>query len=184
MPVSTLGNSVSVAEFLNPLDETYRNARKIMTAKDIIREMEELYDGGMTLEQVGERFGITRQGVRHRFVKAGIIRRRPAPIDKKRLETLYSADKLPIPKIAAVFSVSIGKIQRALKTYEIPRRPSLKKGGIQVDFLRSLEIGKTEVIKWRSAEKYAHLHHAAKLVGIKISIRSRGDGEYAVTRLE
>jgi hypothetical protein len=36
-----LGNSVSVAEFLNPLDETYRNARKIMTAKDIIREMEE-----------------------------------------------------------------------------------------------------------------------------------------------
>jgi hypothetical protein len=155
-----------------------------MTSKDIIREMEKLYNGGMTLEQVGERFGITRQGVRHRFIKAGIIRRRPAPIGKKRLETLYSADRLPIPKIAAVFSVSIGKIQRALKTYEIPRRPSLKKGGIQVDFLRSLEIGKTEVIKWRSAEKYAHLHHAAKLAGIKISIRSRGDGEYAVTRLE
>ena len=155
-----------------------------MTAKDIVRAMAELYDGGMTLEQVGERFGLTRQGVRHRFIKAGVIRRRPEPIDKKRLETFYSVERLPIPKIAAVFSVSIGKIQRALKSYEIPRRPPLKKGGIQVDFLRSLKIGKTSVIKWRSDEKYAHLHQAAKQIGIKISARSLGDGEYAVTRLE
>jgi hypothetical protein len=155
-----------------------------MTGKDIIREMAELYDGGMTLDQVGERFGITRQGVRHRFIKAGIIRRRPEVIDRDHLEMLYSVDRLPIFKIADLLSVSIGKIQRALKSYGIPRRPSLKKGGIQVDFLRSLKIGKTGVIKWRSDEKYAHLHHAAKLVGIKISIRSLGDGEYAVTRLE
>jgi hypothetical protein len=155
-----------------------------MTAKDSTEAMAELYDGGMTLEQVGERFGITRQGVRHRFIKAGIIRRRPAPIDKKRLETLYSVDRLPISEIAAVFSVSEGKVQRALKSYKIPRRQPLKLGGYIVDFLRSLETGKTGVIKWRSDEKYAHLHDAAKRVGIKISTRSLGDGGYAVTRLE
>lgn len=154
-----------------------------MTAKDVIREMAKLYDDGMTLEQVGERFGLTRQGVRYRFVKAGIARRRPAPLDRDRLDALYSKAKLPICEIAALFSVSQTKVKLASKTYEIPRRPPLKLGGIWVDFLRSLETGKTGVIKWRSGEKYAHLHQTAKLVGIKISTRSLGGGEFEVTRL-
>lgn len=155
-----------------------------MISKDGTEEMAKLYDGGMTLEQIGERFGLTRQGVRHRFMKAGITRRRPKSIDRDRLDVLYSKDRLPINEIADLFSASIGRIRRALKIYEIPRRAPLKKGGIQVDFLRSLAIGKTGVIKWRSDEKYAHLHTAAKQVGIKISTKSLGKGEYAVTRLE
>jgi hypothetical protein len=123
--------------------------------------------------------------VRHRFIKAGIgRRRRPAPVDKDKLETFYSLDRLPISEIAALFSVSEGKVQRALNSYKIPRRPPLKIGGHIVDFLRSLEIGKTGVIKWRSDEKYAHLHQAAKLVGIKISIGKRGGGEFEVKKLE
>lgn len=157
---------------------------RITTERDITQVMAELYESGMTLQEIGEQYGLTRQGVRHRFIKAGIIRRRPEPIGKKRLETLYSIDRLPIFEIADLFSASIGKIQRALKFYEIPRRPPLKIGGIKVDFLRSLAIGATGVIKWRSDEKYAHLHQAAKQIGIRISTRSLGNGEYAVTRLE
>lgn len=155
-----------------------------MTKEDVIQEMKELYESGLSLEKVGERYGITRQGVRHRFEKAGITRRQLKTIDRDRLITLYSKDKLPILEIAALFRVSKGKIERSLKLYEIPRRKPLKLGGYIVDFLRSLEIGENRIIEWRRDEKYAHLHHAAKLVGIKISIRSLGDGKFKVTRLE
>lgn len=75
---------------------------RIMTEKDSTRKTAELYDGGMSLEQVGEAYGLTRQGVRHRFIKAGIVRRRRKQIDKKRLETLYSAKRLPISEIAGL----------------------------------------------------------------------------------
>ena len=155
-----------------------------MTKEDITQEMQKLYESGLSLAKVGERFGITRQGVRHRFEKAGIIRRQPQSIDKDRLETLYSKTRLPIWEIAANFRVSRGKIKRALKLYDIPQRKPLKLGGYIVDFLRSLGIGEKGVIEWRRDEKYAHLHHTAKLVGIKISIRSRGNGKFEVTRLE
>lgn len=157
---------------------------KIMTPEKITQEMERLYNAGLSLEEVGSRFGMTRQGVRHRFVKAGIACRQPKIIDKDRLETLYSKDRLPIAKIAGILSVSKSKIKQTLETYGIPRRESIKKGGFRVDFLRSLEIGEKRVIKWRDEDQYAHLHWTAKLVGIKISIKSIGKGKFEVTRLE
>jgi len=158
-----------------------------MTARDITQAMKELYESGLSLEEVGNQFGMTRQGVRDRFVKAGIACRPQTKykhIDKERLRKLYSDEKLPLPEIADVFSVGVVVVRRALKYYAIPRRVPLKKGGYIVDFLRSLELGEKDVIKWRDGEKYAHLHHTAKLVGIKISIRSRGGGKFEVTRLE
>ena len=155
-----------------------------MNAEDITREMAELYNGGMTLEQVGKRFGMTRQGVRHRFMIADIIRRHPKNIDKDRLEALYSKERLPIFKIAADFSVSENKIRKALKSYEIPRRKPLKLGGYKVDILRSLKIGEKRLIKWHNNKEYARLYTPAKLLGMKVSIRSRGNGKFEVTRLK
>ncbi len=157
---------------------------KNLSLEESTQKMADLYHNGMTLEEIGIRFGMTRQGVRERFIKAGIDRRRPKTIDKDHLETLYSKDKLPIPEIAASFSVSIGKIMRALKLYGIPSRKPLKLGGFIVDFLRSLKIGETGIIKWRNNKDYAHLHHTAKRVGIRISIKSLGSGEFEIIRLE
>ena len=146
------------------------------------QKMAELYESGMTLEEIGALFGMTRQGVRHRFVKAGIERRRPESIDKKQLEILYSKKRLPIFKIAGIFSVSESKIKRALKSYGIPKREPLKPGGYNVDFLRSLRIEQPAVIKWRN-EEYAHLHDTAKRIGIKISIKALGGRKFEVVRL-
>ena len=155
-----------------------------MSTQDITQKMKILYDSGLTLEEVGKRFGMTRQGVRDRFLKAGIPRRQPKKIEKDRLETLYFKDNLPISTIAAVCGVSKGKIERELKCHEIPRREPLKLGGYIVDFLRKLKIGAKDIIEWRSDKEYAHLHHTAKLVGIKISVRSCGGRKFEVTRLE
>lgn len=40
-----------------------------------IREMQSLYESGMTLQQVGYRYGITRERVRQLFAREGIARR-------------------------------------------------------------------------------------------------------------
>ena len=105
-----------------------------MTFDEITQEMAKLYGAGLILDEVGQRFGMTRQGVRERFIKAGIARRRPKPIDKDRLEQLYLQDRLTIDAIAAIFVARPDRIRRALKKYKIPRRPSIKVGGYPVDF--------------------------------------------------
>ena len=155
-----------------------------MTFEEITREMAKLYHAGLTLDEVGQRFGMTRQGVRERFIKAGIDRRQPSPIDKDRLEQLYLEDRLPIDAIAAVFVTTPNRIRQKLKKYKIPRRPPLKIGGSLVDFLRKLKLGQTDIIKRPINEKYANIHSSAKQIGITISIRSLGGGEYSVTRVE
>ncbi len=58
----------------------------------VTRQMVDLFQIGMTLEVVGKKFGMTRQGVRYRFIQAGIPRRKKVTykdIDKQQLEKLY-----------------------------------------------------------------------------------------------
>ena len=155
-----------------------------MTAKEKTAEMALLYQNGRSLAEIGEQFGMTRQGVRERFIKAGIARRKTKyeQIDKSRLDRLYSVDRLLISKIADVFSVNPSIIRRALELYKIPRRPPITLGGYKVDFLRSLEVGENRVIESRG-DRYVHLHDTANRIGIKISIRSRGANRFEVTRL-
>jgi hypothetical protein len=149
--------------------------------------MAELYQSGKTLEEVGKEFGLTRQGVRERFIKAGIARRSKdkfPDIDKTRLETLYLGNKLPVSDIADLFLVSEGVIMRALKFHQIPKRRRISNGGYIVNFLRSLKIGEKDTIEPRKSSEYASLHTAARLVGIKISVKKLEERRYEVTRLE
>lgn len=161
-----------------------------MANKDTTRQMVELYRDGVSLENIGKKFGMTRQGVRERFIKAGIPRRgkfkykdKEKDIDKARLEKLYLEDKMSLTKIAGVFSVNAAAVNRALKFHQIPKRRPINKGGYLADFLRSLEINEKGIIDWRRKEKYAHLHTSAKQVGIKIFIRGLGSRRFEVTRI-
>jgi len=148
-------------------------------------EMAALYRSGRSLEEVGEQFGLTRQGVRHRFMQAGINRRSKPKlinIDKDRLEKFYVEDKLPIGKIAALFNVSKIVINHGLEFYKIPKRSRINNGGYVVDSLRKLTIGETKEMEIRS-KMYSWVYDTAKRIGIKVSVRSRG-GKFEVTRLK
>ncbi len=117
------------------------------------REMAELYRSGLSLEEVGEKFGLTRQGVRYRFMQAGINRRRKpklVTIDKDRLEKFYLEDKLPIDKIATIFNVNRIVINHGLEFYKIPKRSRINNGGYMVDSLRTLKLGETKEMELHS----------------------------------
>jgi len=127
---------------------------------------------------------LTRQGVRHRLMQAGVVRRskpKYTNIDKERLEKFYLEDKLPIGKIASFFSVSKSFINHALEFYKIPKRSPVSKGGYLVNSLRNLKIGEKKEIKIRS-KGYGGIYTTAKRLGIKVSVRSRG-GNFEITRV-
>jgi DNA invertase Pin-like site-specific DNA recombinase len=159
-----------------------------MTDFDKTRQMVELYRNGMSLEEVGRKFGITRQAVRERFIKAGVERRGKVKynhreINKNQLEALYSGDRISVAEIARLFSVDRATIGRALKFHEIPKRRPLKTGGYIVDLLRNLEINENCIIERRVEGKDAHLHATAIGNGIKISLRALGNRRFKVTRV-
>lgn len=149
---------------------------------DINRKMEVLYKSGLSLEQVGNEFGMTRQAVRARFMKAGIERRRTVIVNKARLERLYYVKRLSVEKIAIAFGVSKNKLESVLKFYEIEKRPPLKTGGYIIDFLRSLELGIPRIFIWKD-ENHPQMHTTAKLHGMKISLRKLGKRQYEITRI-
>lgn len=149
---------------------------------EINQKMKTLYESGFSLEEVGNEFGMTRQAVRDRFMKAGIERRQLESVDKDHLERLYSVERTSLRKIAVFFGVSTGKIERALKFYKIPKRVSLKTGGYIVDFLRTLEVGDRKILEWKNND-YPHIHKFAKNLGMRISLRARGDNNYEVTKI-
>ncbi len=159
-----------------------------MSDKDAAtRQMVELYQKGMSLEDVGKQFGLTKQGVRYRFMKAGISRRekfKNIDIDKGRLAKLYLEDKMSVSKIAGVFSVSETAIRHRLQHYQIPKRDRIKNGGCRVDFLRSLKINEQRIFEYQGNDEYAHLHTQAKLIGIKITTKKLTAGRFAVTRID
>lgn len=148
--------------------------------------MAELYNDGWTLESIGKKFGMTRQGVRSRFMTAGITRRhwlKYPHIDKEHLAKLYSDDKLPLSDIADIFSVSIYVIKLALEFHKIPRRKPLFLGGYAIDFLRRLKCGEAAKIELRTGN-YTYLYPAAKRIGIKITIGAKDANKFMVTRIE
>lgn len=63
-----------------------------------IKVLRDLYDQGLTLKQVGERVGLTKQGVHHRFKVAGIPTRNQSntrhKVDLKLLKRLIQNEGL------------------------------------------------------------------------------------------
>ncbi len=106
--------------------------------------MVELYENGMTQQEIGDRYGISRQRVQQRFKEAALshIERPPkfTLIDKDCLETLYAGGRLAIAKIGEAFGVKSHLIRQALAFHKIPKRSSIKSDGKYVDLLRKLRF--------------------------------------------
>ena len=149
--------------------------------------MVELYENGLTLQEIGDRYGISRQRVQQRFKEAGLAHLARPPkytlIDKDRLETLYAGERLAIAKIGEAFGVKSHLIHQALAFHKIPKRSSIKSDGKYVDQLRKLKIGERMEIDCDAKKPYVMLHKSAKCTGVKISLKKIESGKFQITRI-
>ncbi len=142
---------------------------------------------GLTLQQIGERYGMSRQAVDDRFRRMKI---KPQPLEsvqkmnKEKLEHFYFEEKLPLVQIAAEFEVDVSIIRKALKRYKIPKRQHLKRPGKHQEFLDNMEIGGKAVIEVIKGNPYITMHIAAKRRGRKVSVRKISATEFEITRLK
>lgn len=141
----------------------------------------------MTLQQIGERYGITKQAVSNRLASLKIIRPARLPkcsrIDKARLETLYTVNKLSVNKISDVLGTNARMIYLALEFYDIPRRTSIVRSrGKHLDLLKELNVQEKIEIKSKVKYPYITLHSSARIAGIKIRVENVGEGIFSVIR--
>lgn len=167
-------------------DQKAPTDQKALTEDDMTEQMAELYRSGASLEEVGKKFGLTRQGIRYRFVAAGIERRRKKQlkyIDKKILEKMYVDEKMTMDDIAATFSVSKEIISRDLKFHQISKRKPISRKGYIVYFLKNLKLGETGEIQMGGKNQHYRLKSVARGLGIEVVYKSCGDNKYEVTRI-
>lgn len=158
-----------------------------MTKEETTRRLIELYETGLTLDQVGKEFGLTRQGVRYRLTAAGITPRRSKYryLDKTLLKKHYLEDKLSIDKIAETLAVSRNVIKAALEYHNIPKQGRHLQGGYIIDFLKRLEVGGQATLRLHNCKtKYSSVYDVAKRIGIKISTRVCGEDGLLIKRIE
>ena len=159
-----------------------------MVKKQETFEMSELYRNGYTCKEIGNLYGISQHSVWQRFKRIGIVpsshRTASDQIDKERLKNLYAIEKLAIEKIASALGASKEVVKKALKLYKIPERKSLLLSGKYVDLFEKLEVGDRLDIQVFNKYPEHVLRNAAKILGIKISLRNRGDGRFKVIRIE
>ncbi len=162
-------------------------AVEFMAIKPETLEMARLYKSGLTLEEIGDRYGISRQRVQQRFKEAGLTHIERPPkytiIDKVRLETLYAAERLSIAKIGEAFGVKLHLIRQALEFHTIPKRSSINSNGKYVDRLRKLNVREKIEIDCNAKKPYVVLHKSAKLAGAKIAMKKLGGGKFQITKI-
>lgn len=148
------------------------------------RRMAVFFHRGESFEQIGKRFGLTRQGVRYRLATIGtaLYPQKHKNLDKVLLQSSYEKN-LTIEKIAALFTTSVDTIRKALRYYRVPKRRPLNKGGSRVDFLRSLKVGEEKLLSIDS-RYYGGLYSTAKRIGFKITVRSVTSNCLQVTRIK
>jgi predicted DNA-binding protein YlxM (UPF0122 family) len=158
-----------------------------MANKATTREMIKLYENGMTLQEIGDLYGISRQRVQQRFEDADATQFERPPkytlINKDHLETFYVRERLSIAKIGDAFEVKSHLILQALEFHKIPKRCSINSSSKYVDRLRELKIGKKIEIDCPAKKPYVVLHKSAKIADSKISVKKLGDGKFQIMRI-
>ena len=169
-----------------------------------IDEMRRLYlDEGLTLKEIGVRFGITRQAVQLRFVKAGISRRshysqnfrnaneqrsdrihRLLDDRRKEIVKMYDDEKVPLSQIADRMGISHGAIRKFLIACGIEIRST--------DSFRTFpELGKLKVGESlllprpvRKGSPHLTYYKMAKTYNIRVSVRTFDERTFRVTRIK
>lgn len=167
-------------------------------------EMRRLYDDeGMTLREIGYRFGVTRQAVHLRFVAAGIprrshysqkfidvnrdrLRRITRILDDRREEILrmYNDEKVPLSKIAKQIGVSNGAVRRYLISCGVEIRSN--RSFRSFPLLGKLKIGESILLPRPTRRCSPHLtyYKMARTYEIRVSVRAVDERTFRVTRIQ
>ncbi len=157
---------------------------------EMLNEMQRLYfEEDLTLEQIADHYGVTRQAVHERFTRNGVKlhtdRKKPRiKVDKKALIELYENEKLPVMEVAKYLKVSYAVLQRELARHNIKirRHGELNRKYAAID---KLKIGDKLIIKRPLVKQpFNVLYTSAKIAGIRISIKSVDKENLQITRVE
>lgn len=144
-----------------------------------IKQIIDLYESGLSLEQVGEQFGISKQRVKQildaarvktrkftrseKYVAARLSQQKILP--KNRLIELYTDKKMPVNEIIKELKTNGKVFHRSLEFHNIPKREQLraKESALTEDVLRRLYL----------EENVTALEIARRLGYAAITIRKR-----------
>lgn len=129
-----------------------------MTSK--LMNMETLMDlytnQHLTLQEIGERYGVSRQCIQQRLSRAGVRRiSRKSELDQERLRSLFVESRLSVRQIATALNISRDKVEEEIIRYRIRRPP-------MIDYLASLH-SRTEIEHLYISEGLTQIEVAAKL---------------------
>lgn len=163
-----------------------------MSKRDETIEMAILYEEqGLTIRQIGELYGISKQTISQRFKGINVvIRRTPRPrppkhlqIDTEQLKDLYTKQRLPVKSIARILQTYPQAVRMALEFHKIPRRPLVRAAGKHLSLLRKLQTGDQEEIKCGGKYPHNSLYSSARRARIKISVKKIENQVFRVIRI-
>ena len=164
------------------------NMQTTLQSQKKLAEMRRLYEKDeLTLRQIADRFGITRQAVHQRLTRAGVNMRprstRRMTLERDLLYDLYVVGGKTIVEVAAAFGVSMSKILTELKRYGIGRRKSGPAPWKYVG-VYNLKLQESVIVpRPTSAHPHQNLYSTAKRIGIKITVRKVDESRMLVTRV-
>jgi IS30 family transposase len=146
-------------------------------------------DEGLTMQQIAQKFGLSRQAVHCRLTRAGVQsrpswQRHPRMIDRETLVRLYTNEQIPVSKLARMLKTDARTIERELKRHSIERRPKNYERR-KPSALDNLQVGESALISFQMDRiPYVNYYLSAKVRKIKVSIRRIETGQVQVTRIE
>ena len=153
-----------------------------------LQELKDLYlIENLTLQQIGDKFGVSRQAVHWRLRLAGVKLRprgeKPLDINRENLFDLYVNQKILPSKIAEMFGLSYKSIRGYLLKHNITMH---QPGSFYIKYpqIREMKIGKSlEFPKPAKRQFYGDFYLMAKTGGIRVSVQTIDDKTVRVTRI-
>jgi transposase len=151
-------------------------------------ELRRLYEiEGLTLQQIADRFGVSRQAVHERLKRNGFnprSRGTPKQLDRELVIDLYVKQSLPVLKIAKMLKVTDRTVSRALIRYGVAIRPKGRQPLDEYQPFRTLALNESIVAPLpKKKQPYVSLYAVCAHAGIRIKVKKQGGGLWKVTRV-
>lgn len=149
--------------------------------------IEQYNNGGLTLQEIGSKIGVSRQRVHQILKQHGIATRPSKPrgrtLDRDLLERLYIDERKNLNEVVKAVRASHPIVKRELKRHGIDLRPS-SFSRMKPSELDGLEVGESITIECKFKKMYySSLYSKADVRGIRISICRIDPDRVIITRI-